>query len=302
MEINSSFPALILASGYIGFACAACLGKAGLSYLFMPWVRFSECEVSRQARKCQCGRVRELETRWQLSLQSGMVWEGIRPIFGTQFPLVMCLVLATVIQVFMDAGWLSCGHVCRDWGPAAQTEMALTHGQVCLTDKYGCLTDKWVCLMDKCGCLMDECVSWTSVSHKPVWMSHRQVWVSHGPVSASHGQVWVSHGQVWGSHRQVSVSHEQVWVCHGQVCLMDECVSQTSVDVSQTIVGVSRTSVGISQMNECLTDKCGCLMGECVSWTSEGDVLLGSLHSSPIACALSLTNCLLKSPRALCVC
>lgn len=56
----------------------------------------------------------------------------------------------------------------------------------------------------------------------------------------------------------------QAHVSHGRVCLMDKPASQTSMDVSRTGVGVS--------------------------WTSEGGILLGLLHSSPTARTLSLTN------------
>lgn len=75
-----------------------------------------------------------------------------------------------------------------------------------------------------------------------------------------------------------------------------EYASQTSECISWASMGISWMGECVSQAHvshgqACLTNKYGCLTtGVGVSWTSEGDILLGFLHSSPTARTLSLTN------------
>ena len=69
MEINFSFPALILASGYLGFACAACLGKARLRYLFHAlsqifWVWSQQTSQEMSAQKSEGAVTHSLEGAW----------------------------------------------------------------------------------------------------------------------------------------------------------------------------------------------------------------------------------------------
>lgn len=140
MEINFSFPALILASGYLGFACAACLGKAGLSYLFHAlsqifrvWNKQTGQEMSAQKREGAGGTVAAVTPEWcGVGRHLTCPWDSVSP----------CDERLLVVHVFLYAGWLMCSSFCSE---------------VQAAQKWLRLIDT---LMKKCGILLQSlCVS-----------------------------------------------------------------------------------------------------------------------------------------------